>query len=152
MQLTATLQLNGYDSLQQLSTSQFPVRPNEDGQRAFIDVIVGLRQVEVAATPPLSGWRQLLDEETRFEIDQDTTGAQLAAAFADATVIHAIEQVICPPVMNRRNMSKQEIAQLTGSETFDESVANLIDALGKHMTVLREKPAHRRTPIQASLL
>lgn len=152
MQLTNTLQLTGIDSLSALMAIPYPVRPSVDGHGAFIDVIVGLKTVEVHASAPLAGWRLLIDQDTRFEIAPDTTGAQLAAAFADPRVLLAIEQLISPPTIAwpRR---KADVAQLTGTESFDRCIASLIDALGRHLMVLRKMPLPTTTqPMQTSLL
>lgn len=137
--LSANIQLQGFDSLGDLAALSHPVRPKADGQEAFIDIIVGLRQVEVHADGPLEGWREVTDAETRFEIDPDTSGAQLASALGDQVVVDAIGRVISPPAV-KRPKNKSEASLLTGNESFNQAVTSLIDALSRHMSVLRPRP------------
>ncbi len=138
MYLTPSIELAGYESLDQLSSIVSPVAPSHPDQRSYIDVIVGLRRLEVHADTELAGWRLLTCEPTRFEIAQDTTGRQLACALNDARVITAIEMVMDPP-SPAIGLKRAELAKLTGSETFDRSVDELISALSQHLFVIREK-------------
>lgn len=151
MQLTPAITLADYSSLQELAAVPFPVQGGAVTSRAYIDINVGLRQIEVHASAPLQGWRQIVDEDTRIEICPGTTGAQVANALLDSRVITAIEQVINPPPMNWK-VSKAEVAKLTGMEAINAALANLIGALSIHMVVIREKPASAFYPDQGLLI
>lgn len=151
MQLTPAITLVDYSSLQELAAIPFPVQGDAVTCRAYIDISVGLRQIEVHSSAPFEGWRQIVDEDTRIEICPDTTGAQVADALLDSRVITAIEQVINPPPMNWK-VSKAEVAKLTGMEASNAALANLIGALSVHMLVIREKPVSASYPDQGILI
>lgn len=138
MQLTATLTLVGFDSLDELAATPAPVKPASSRQQSVIDISVGLKTVTIHADDPLDGWRLITCADTRFDIHPETTGKQLATALADTAVIKAMNSIINPPPPPSP-LTKKQLAKINGSETHQLCVNRLIDALSKHVTVLRAK-------------
>ena len=145
--LAPRLTLVSHTSVHELRSIAFPVRPSHPDQRAYLDVVIGLRQVLVHADREFQSWDWVIGQDSRFEIDRDTTGPQIADALEDRRTIKAIQMLISPPplIWPRK---KADAALMTGMENFDMAVNGLIEALSRHLTVLRPQIEGASSPSQ----